>query len=98
MPIRLDASAPDFAARFHAFLATKREGAQDVEAAVREILAAVAQRGDAALIELTQRFDRLDLNRIVMRAASAEIDAAAADCEVSALDALKFAHHRITAY
>src|SRR5580700_4569747 len=98
MPIRLDASAPDFAARFHAFLATKREGAEDVEAAVREIIAAVAQRGDAALIELTQRFDRLDLNRIGLRVTAAEIDAAAADCETSALDALKFAHQRIIAY
>jgi len=98
MPIRLDASAPDFAARFHAFLATKREGAEDVEAAVREILAAVAQRGDAALIELTQRFDRLDLNRVGMRVTAAEIDAAVADCETGALDALKLAHHRITAY
>jgi histidinol dehydrogenase len=98
MPIRLDASAPDFAARFHAFLATKRETAQDVETAVRQILAAVAQRGDAALIELTQRFDRLDLNRIGLRVTAAEIDAAAADCETSALDALKFAHQRIIAY
>jgi histidinol dehydrogenase len=98
MPIRLDASAPDFAARFHAFLATKREDAEDVEAAVREILAAVAQRGDAALIELTQRFDRLDLNRVGMRVTAAEIAAAAADCEASALDALKFAHQRISAY
>jgi histidinol dehydrogenase len=98
MPIRLDSSAPDFAARFAAFLATKREAAEDLEAAVREILAAVAQRGDAALVELTQRFDRLDLNRIGLRVTAAEIDAAVADCAASALDALKFAHHRITAY
>jgi histidinol dehydrogenase len=98
MPIRLDATAPDFAARFDAFLATKREGAEDVEAAVRAILAAVARRGDAALIEFTQRFDRLDLNRVGLRVTAAEIDAATADCEAGALDALKFAHHRITAY
>ena len=32
MPIRLDSRAPDFAERFRAFLATKREAAADVEA------------------------------------------------------------------
>ena len=32
MPIRLDSQTADFAARFRAFLAAKREAAQDVEA------------------------------------------------------------------
>ena len=63
MPIRLDSRAPDFAARFRAFLATKREAAADVEAAVRAIMADVAARGDRALIELTRKFDRIDLER-----------------------------------
>ena len=58
MPIRLDSRAPDFAARFRAFLATKREASADVEAAVRAIIADVAARGDRALIELTRKFDR----------------------------------------
>ena len=58
MPIRLDARAPDFAARFRAFLDTKREAAADVEEVVRAILADVAARGDPALIALTQKYDR----------------------------------------
>ena len=41
MPIRLDSRAADFAARFAAFLATKREAAADVEQAVRAIIADV---------------------------------------------------------
>ena len=41
MPIRLDSRAPDFSERFRAFLATKREAAADVEAAVRAIIANV---------------------------------------------------------
>ena len=58
MPIRLDARAPDFAERFRAFLATKREAAADVEEVVRAILADVGRRGDAALVELTRKYDR----------------------------------------
>ena len=61
MPIRLDARAADFPARFRAFLDTKREASADVEQAVRAIIADVAARGDAALVELTQKFDRVDL-------------------------------------
>ena len=46
MPIRLDSRAPDFAQRFRALLATKREASADVENAVRAIIADVAARGD----------------------------------------------------
>ena len=41
MPIRLDSRSADFAERFRAFLATKREAAADVEQAVRAIIADV---------------------------------------------------------
>ena len=58
MPIRLDTSAPDFAASFKAFLATKREVSEDVEQVVRAIIADVVARGDQALVELTRRFGR----------------------------------------
>src|SRR5262249_24422975 len=46
MPTRLDSRAADFAERFRAFLASKRETSADVEAAVRAIIADVAARGD----------------------------------------------------
>ena len=67
MPIRLDAAAPDFAERFQTFLLTKRETSEDVEAKVRAILADVARRGDQALIELSQKFDRVDLETLGLR-------------------------------
>jgi histidinol dehydrogenase len=98
MPIRLDARAPGFAEKFRAFLDTKREASADVEQAVRAIIADVAARGDAALIELTQKFDRVDLGRIGMRVTPAELDAAAAACEPVAVDALKLARERIESY
>src|ERR1700722_18336267 len=98
MPIRLDARAPDFAERFRAFLATKREAAADVEAVVRAILAEVAERGDAALIELTAKHDRLDLSASGLKITAAEIEAAHAACDQAARDALAFARDRIEAY
>jgi histidinol dehydrogenase len=98
MPIRLDARAPDFAKQFRAFLATKREASADVESAVRAIVAEVAERGDAALIELTKKFDRIDLDRVGLRVAPEEIAAAQARCDPGALAALTFARERIEAY
>jgi histidinol dehydrogenase len=98
MPLRLDTRDADFAERFAAFLATKREASQDVEQAVRAIIADVVARGDEALIELTRRFDRVDLSTVGLRVSRAEIDAAPAACDPAALAALKLARERIEAY
>jgi histidinol dehydrogenase len=98
MPIRLDTRSSDFGARFHEFLGTKREAAQDVEQAVRAIVADVVARGDPALIELSRKFDRVDLNAASLRVSAAEIDAAYARSEGGALAALRLAHGRIEAY
>jgi histidinol dehydrogenase len=98
MPIRLDIRDTDFAERFRAFLATKREVSEDVEQAVRAIVAEVARDGDRALVALTRRFDRLDIDAAGLRVTAAEIEAAAAACDRPALDALTLAHARITAY
>jgi histidinol dehydrogenase len=98
MPIRLNSQSADFSAQFSAFVATKREAAEDVEQAVRAIIAAVRKDGDRALIELTRKFDRVDLDLVGLRVTAAEIDAAAAACERSALDALSLARERIAIY
>jgi histidinol dehydrogenase len=98
MPIRLDTRDADFVQRFAAFLATKREAAQDVEDAVKAIIADVVKRGDAALIELSRRFDRVDLGEIGLRVSAAEIEAAAARCEPAAFAALELARERIETY
>src|SRR5581483_88382 len=98
MPIRLDTQATDFAVRFRAFLGTKREAAQDVEQAVRGIISDVAARGDRALIDLTRRHDRFEINEKTLRVARADLDAAAANCDPATLDALKLAQARIETY
>jgi histidinol dehydrogenase len=98
MPIHLATKAPDFAARFGAFLAAKRESAADVEAAVRAIIADVAARGDQALFALTKTLDRIDLGQIGLRVKSNEVEAAVLTCDRGALDALTLARDRIEAY
>src|ERR1044072_4271662 len=98
MPIRLDARSADFAGKFRTFLDAQREASADVEQAVRAIIADVAARGDAALTELTQKFDRVDLGTIGMRVRPDELDAATVACDATALDALRLARDRIEAY
>jgi histidinol dehydrogenase len=95
MPLRLDRSSADFDERFAGFLAAKREVSADVERATRAIVDDVAARGDAALIEATKTFDRLDLDAARLRVSAAEIDAALKACDATTLDALKFARDRI---
>ncbi len=98
MPIRLDSRAADFSVAFRTFLAAKRETMAEVEAAVRSIIADVAVRGDEALIQLTKRFDRVDVASSGLKVKAHEIDAACAACDRKALDALLLAHGRIEAY
>ena len=98
MPIRLDSRADDFAVRFAAFLAAKRESAADVEEAVRAIIAAVAARGDEALVAFTRKFDRVDVATSGLRVTPAEIDDAFASCDRAARDALALARDRIETY
>jgi histidinol dehydrogenase len=58
---RLASSAPDFAARLAALLSFEAAQEPKVDAAVAAILADVKQRGDAALLEYTKRFDHLNV-------------------------------------
>ena len=98
MPVRLDQSRADFATGFAGFLAAKREVAADIEAAARAIVDDVAARGDAALLEATRKFDRLELDAAGLRITPAEIDAAKKACDAATLDALAFAAERIEAF
>ena len=79
MPVFLSTAATDFEARFAAMLSAKREDSADVGDAVAAIIADVRARGDAALVELTGRFDRLELTAEGLRFSAAEIEAAVAE-------------------
>ncbi|BAM86829.1 histidinol dehydrogenase [Bradyrhizobium oligotrophicum S58] len=98
MPIRLSRASTDFDTQFRQFLAAKRETSADVEAAARAIVDDVAKRGDAALLEATRKFDRLELTASSLRVTPAEIEAAVKVCDAATVDALKFARDRIEAF
>src|SRR5215208_1803015 len=98
MPLRLDTRAADFAREFRILLDTKRETAADVVETVRGIIADVIARGDRALVELTNRFDRFDLDVAGIRLSANEIAAATDACDRETLSALEFARERIESY
>jgi histidinol dehydrogenase len=98
MARRLDARASDFAVQFTALISAKRETEEDVAASVRGIIADVRKRGDAALIELTSKFDKVSLTPQTLRLNQAEIDAAESQCSKDALAALDIAAKRIEVY
>jgi histidinol dehydrogenase len=95
MPLRLDRAMPDFGERFAALLATKREGAEDIDEVARDIIADVRRRGDAALIEYSRRFDRADLTKLGLAVTAEEIARAESECDAQVLAALYLAHARI---
>ncbi len=98
MPQFLSTIDADFEARFSDLLSAKREDAPDVDAVVADIIADVRARGDAAVLELTAKFDRLTLNAAELRISQADIDAACAQVDPADQDALELAATRIRAY
>ena len=98
MPQFLSTTDADFETQFQAVLSAKREDSPDVDDVVAGIIADVRARGDVALIELTSRFDRLDLTADKLRVTDAEIDAEIAKVSAQERAALETAAERIRAY
>ena len=98
MPIRLSHDQPDFEARFADLLAMKREADEDVDATVAGIIADVRARGAEAVVELTRRFDRFEVDEATLEISSDEMDAAAATVPEAQQAALQLAADRIRAY
>ncbi|MEC8120488.1 MAG: histidinol dehydrogenase [Pseudomonadota bacterium] len=96
MAVRLDNRQDDFEARFEMVLASKREATVDVADAVAGIIAEVRARGDAALLELTSKYDRLPAGSMAELAVSRdEIDAALGGLTPALRDSLETAAARI---
>ncbi len=98
MPQFLSTSDSDFETRFTALLGAKREDSPDVDHIVAEIIADVRARGDAAVLELTAKFDRLELTPETMRFSPDEIASECAKVSDDDKAALQMAADRIRAY
>jgi histidinol dehydrogenase len=98
MPVFLDTASAEFETEFAVLLSAKREDSPDVDAVVAQIIDDVRARGDAAVIELTSKFDRVDLAPGALRFSDAEIQAAIAGVPQAEREALELAAERIRAY
>ncbi|MEQ5870123.1 histidinol dehydrogenase [Sagittula sp. NFXS13] len=98
MPVFLNTAELDFESHFTALLTAKREDSPDVDDTVAGIIADVRARGDAAVLELTSKFDRLDLSSDQLRFTEAEIESECAKVPEDEVRALEQAAQRIRAY
>ena len=98
MPVSLSTSDADFEPRFTALLNARHEESPNVDTAVEKIILDVRQRGDTALIELTERFDRQSLTADRLVISRAEIDSAIKNVTEDERHALKLAASRIRSY
>jgi len=98
MPVTLDATAPDFEAAFTTLLTAKREDSPDVDVVVADIIADVRARGDAALLDLTAKFDRVQLTSATIRISAEDIAAAVDEVPAEDHTALELAATRIRDY
>jgi histidinol dehydrogenase len=98
MARRLNAAGASFAADFEKLLFAKRDEEEDVAQVVRGIIADVRKRGDEALIELTNRFDKAGVTGETLKLSAAEIDQALSKVSKEQHAAIETAAVRIEAY
>jgi histidinol dehydrogenase len=96
---RLSTKQTDFDAQLNTLLAFEETADEKLEATVAAILADVKKRGDAALLEYTQRFDRLDVSSATaLELPQSELRAAFEGLPAAQRTALEQAAQRVTAY
>ena len=95
---KLLSTAADFDADFERFLHSREAGAGDVAQSVRTIIARVREQGDAALLALTEQYDKVALTPETMRLRASKLKAAYKECDAEVVKALELAAERIRAY
>ncbi|MFY0621505.1 MAG: histidinol dehydrogenase [Pelagimonas sp.] len=98
MPVFLSTLSDGFETEFAALLSAKREDSPDVDHVVAGIIQDVRARGDVAVLDLTSKFDRMDLTPDSMRFSAEEIEAECAKVSDEERAALELAAERIRAY
>lgn len=94
----LDMRDPGFDEQFDGILSRGEQVGKEVEVAVLEIIADVRTRGDAALLDYTRRFDRLETDAGGLLVTDAEIDRAFAEAGEEDLATLRLAVDRVTRF
>jgi histidinol dehydrogenase len=98
-PVRLSCANADFEAQFKARLHWSADTDAVIEARVADILADVQQRGDAAVLEYTARFDGLNVGSMgELELSQAELKAAFEAIPPAQRDALQAAARRVRSY
>ena len=96
---RLNTSSPDFEAQYAQLFARMADENADIDARAGEILAAVRARGDAAVLEFTRRFDRLDApDMAALEIAQSELRAALSSISSEQRQSLEQAAERVRDY
>ena len=99
MAIKIKFGDPDFKDRIDLLVSARQEIDTDVNDVVRKILADVRLRGDEALVEYTEKFDRLSLGHAAdIKISEAEVISARVSCSHGTLETLEHAAHRIKSY
>ncbi len=97
--IMLEYTDPDFSQKFASILQRADETGSDVEETVKSIIAAVKSGGDQAVLELTQKFDRIAAAELAeLEVKQHEIDDAFARAGADELKAIKAAVKRVRAF
>lgn len=95
----LDIRDKDFDQRFEAILSRGEETGREVEQVVLGIIADVRQRGDAAVLELTRRFDRLEAADLTeLEVTADDMDKAFSQVDEADVAALMLAVERVTRF
>jgi len=98
-PRRLSTASATFEADFKARLHWSADTDAAIEQRVADILADVQQRGDAAVLEYTQRFDGLQADSLgALELTQAELKAAFESLPAAQRDALEAAARRVRSY
>ncbi len=96
---RLNTSSPDFEAQYTQLFARMADESADIDARAAEILAVVRARGDAAVLEFTRRFDRLDApDMAALEISQTELRAALSSLPSEQRQALEQAAERVRDY
>ena len=98
-PARLTTAAPDFETQFAARLHWSAETDGAIEQRVADILSDVRERGDAAVLEYTARFDGLSVGTVAeLELTQADFKAAFDSLPAAQRDALQAATRRVRSY